>query len=143
MHQQIPTHESDLHIRNETTVRDVVAFVEDRLCEPAIVGESIVFSFHSQGFDAHDLVNANLDNGIYVIPYQASGAWAFMNDILPHEVSTAPVLTYSKASGYSVYPNFGAAETDTAEVRSRLRDAVLDDGCLNPQARAMLGGELE
>lgn len=104
---QIPRLDGELWIDHETEPVDVLAFIERRLAEPSVIDDVAVWSFHNQGFDAHALLEMDLEPGTYVIPYQVPGVWGFMVDVLPALVADAKLLTYRRdESRYEVYENY-------------------------------------
>lgn len=121
----VPRLEGELWIDHETQPADVLAFIERRLAEPAVIDDAAVWSFHNQGFDAHALLEHDLDAGTYVIPYQVPGVWGFMVDVLPPMVSEATLLTYRRdESRYEEYTNHRTAEIAEA-VREEFEQAAV------------------
>lgn len=121
MHQCIPDHSESLYVDDETTLSDVLAFVYSRVECPAVVGQATVYNFHNRSLDAEALVNANLAEGSYVVPYQVPGVWGFVVEVLPVEMASAPVLAYRREEEqYQVHPNFRTADIDTAALRATL-----------------------
>lgn len=105
--QTIPSHDDGLRIEYDTERSDILEFLDARLREPAKVGDAIVWNFHSRDLDAQALVEAELDPGRYLVPYQVSGTWAFMSDVLPADVSRATLLAYKVEKGeYQTFGNF-------------------------------------
>jgi hypothetical protein len=122
---QIPTHDQRLWISQDTTVTEVVDYVRSRLAEPSTMNGKTVWNFHARDLDARALVNADLDDGHYVVPYQASGAWGWMVEIIPQEIAEAPVLVYRGDEGtYEVFDNFRAADVDHAALRATHEEFV-------------------
>jgi len=120
----IPKHASDLRVSDQTTHAEVVAYLDARLGEPATVGDAVVFNFNSHDLDAHALLDAGLDDGVYVVPYQVAGMWGTMVEMLPRRVAAATLLTYRQGQGeYATYPNL-LAEGPDDEARQRLRAAM-------------------
>lgn len=130
MPQQIPQYDSNLYIDDDTSSVDVIEYVNDRLTDPAIIGDAVVWNFHHKQIDAAALVNADLEPAEYVIPYPVPGVWGFIVDILPERVSDAQLLTYAKSEGrYTVYDNFRHPDhgfVDEAATRAMLRDEMND-----------------
>lgn len=125
MNPQIPSHDKRLWIGEATTIGDVVGFVRSRLEEPARLNGTIVWNFHARDLDARALVNADLDGGHYVVPYQASGAWGWMIEILPQKIADASVLVYrGDQEAYEVFDNYRAADVDHAALRAANENLV-------------------
>jgi hypothetical protein len=142
--QRIPDHENALYIDSDTTPVQVMDYVEERLCTPAVIGETVVWNFNNHPLDARALLNADLDPGAYVVPYQVAGVWGFIVDVLPTEIATAPLLTYSADEAeYSVYENLRDARGDYASARAALRDSLSDEDCLDPQTEDIVFGGAE
>jgi len=139
---RIPDHSESLYVNTETGADEVLDFVQTRLCEPAEPEEGvIVWNFSNHDIDARALLNADLDPGAYIIPFEVSGVWGFIAEVLPSEVQQSSLLAYGD-DGYTVHPNYRALSIDTASIRSSLRDGMSDDDCLNPQTKAeVFGGE--
>lgn len=126
MTRQIPTHNSDLRISEKTTVEDIVEYTTSRLEEPARLGDTVVWNFGSHDLDARALVNADLPEGEYVVPYQVPGVWGFIVEVLPNGLSEAPLLTYRRdEKSYEVYDNY-IGSVDTAAIRAGLEEVKVD-----------------
>jgi hypothetical protein len=121
----IPDHSRGLRIGTDTSVTDIVEFLERRLRTPAVLGNAVVYNFHNRSLDARALVNADLDGGTYVVPYQVSGVWGFMQEVLPTEAAEAPHLTYSPDSeDYTVYSNYHG-QVESSAVRAALAEVMV------------------
>lgn len=138
MTENIPDHDKSLYMGETTTADDIASFLTRRLTSPATVNGAVVFNFNVHAIDARALVNADLGDGIYTVPYQASGAWGFMQEILPRRIADAPILVYRPADEeYSVHENFRSLVDDRTKAdlnhhlemmaESTLRE-VRDDG---------------
>lgn len=126
MNRSIPEHDSDLRISVSTTPDDIIEFLEARIKEPAHLDGVTVYNFNSHDLDARALVNADLDEGTYVVPYQVAGAWGFMVTVLPEELMYADLLTYRQSNQtYGVYESH-IGTVRNAIVRERLREAMVD-----------------
>lgn len=123
--QHIPTHDSKLWIDDETTADDIIEYTAERLAEPAVVGDVVVWNFNSHDLDAQALINADLPEGSYVVPYQVPGAWGFMVEVLPSPIDTATLLTYRQTSGeYNTYENHRDGEYDERHVKALFADRL-------------------
>jgi hypothetical protein len=119
----LPLHDRHLQIEADTTTADVVEFLESRLQEPARVDDAVVYNFHNRDLDMEAVENSLVFQGTYIVPYQVSGVWGFMQDVLPEEVATADLLTYQSGEPcYVAETNHYATEEATKEViRGTLR----------------------
>lgn len=126
----IPDHDDSLRIDDETTVDDVMSYLQHRLETPAVVGDIVVYNFHGRAVDAAALLDAanDLPAGIYVIPFQVSGTWGAMADALPDEITDdATLLVYRKGeSTYRAFENWrGDGSLDPDALRESFRGAVV------------------
>lgn len=137
---RIPDHDESLYIGDQTTVPEVMDYVAERLCTPARPEDGVVvWNFHNRSLDAQALLNADLNDGLYVVPYQVPGVWGFMVDVLPGKVSDATLLTYAaEEQSYSAYENFRSLSLGTRQYRDSLEDEVED--CLDPQTKEVVFG---
>ena len=92
---------SELYIEgDETEPTEVLDFVAERTAGPTIFrdGEVVVYNYHNRDLVVNALVEwaEEAEPGVYVIPYQVSGVWAFMQKVLPQAVRDADLLTYSR-----------------------------------------------
>jgi hypothetical protein len=105
----IPRHDDTLYIDDQTTEAEVMDYVAQRLRTPAVLGDVIVYNFSNYTLDGTALVNAaaDLDAGLYVVPYQVPGMWGYIVHTIPDEVADATLLTYRSGEGaYHAYPNW-------------------------------------
>lgn len=124
--------DSQLRLNEDTEVDDVITFVEDRVGNPAVLGDVTVYNFHNASLKAQAIAEwaHEAEPGVYVIPYQIPAVWAFMAILLPQEIAEARPLVYRKSDDeYDDYANF-LAEVDPYEedhIREWLRERVAED----------------
>jgi hypothetical protein len=101
--------EDALEVQNGTQPEEIQAFVERRATNPVEVGDLLVWNFNNHKVNIEAL-ESQADGFIYdeyVIPYQASGVWAYMTTLLPELIREAEILAYDQSRGqYNPYPNF-------------------------------------
>lgn len=126
--------QTELYMGDDTGPLDVLDFVAERTANPAIFreGDVVVYNYHNQSLVAHALSEwaAEAEPGVYHVPFQVSGVWAFMQRTLPKPIRDSDVLAYRKsADQYVDYTNWRRvyASTDEAfegvdgsEVRERM-----------------------
>lgn len=90
------TDRSQLYMGDDTTATDVLDYAADRLEQPTGVGDATVFNFHNQPLSMPELSQwaEDVESGVYVVPYQISGVWAFMVEALPSAVAQARLLAF-------------------------------------------------
>jgi hypothetical protein len=105
-----------------TEPEDIREFVERRTKNPILVGNTIVWNFNNHEVNMEAL-EAQVDDFLYdefVIPFQASGVWGYMVELLPEYVREAEILTYDQSKGqYNPYPSF--SRHADAEKNDKLR----------------------
>lgn len=113
---------SDLWLNEETDVEDVLAFLEERLSEPLILDDVVVFNFHSKQVKSGPFLEwaDEAEGGLYVIPYQVPGVWGFMRSVLPDPLDQVRILMWRADDGeYVDYPQWSSRHV-TLKDRSRL-----------------------
>lgn len=104
-----------LYLTDDTDIDDVVEFLETRLADPAVIDDVVVWNFRNEGLVTNDLLGwaEEAESGAYIVPYQVSGVWAFMSNILPRRVSEARLLAHrSSEDRYVDYDNWTAENPD-------------------------------
>lgn len=102
--------EDALVMRDSTTVEDFTEFVGNRTADPYVIDETYIWNFSSYEVDLEALEEAvenKLDGDQYLIPFQVTGVWGYMTDIIPDDVCTSSnILVYLKdREEYVVYDN--------------------------------------
>ena len=102
--------EDALLVDEHTSLDEVQEFIRGRIDDPHIVDDTVVWNFSSHEVDQVALekaVERKLERDIYVIPYQVTGTWSYMFNILPEQLQRAEVLIYKTSTGrYNAYTNF-------------------------------------
>lgn len=87
-----------LYINEETTREEVNEFMLKRSQRPTLLrnGDIWVFNYHNEPLEVQALSEWADDaaDGLYVLPYQVSGVWAYMADQLPEEIAQARLMAY-------------------------------------------------
>lgn len=117
-----------LYMSDSTTKLDVLDFMIERTADPVVFdsGRIRVYNYHNQSLDAAALAEwaEEAEDGVYVVPYQVSGVWAFMQRVLPQTLRDADLLAYRQSSNeYADYANWRAEYVDgdrDAEVSERV-----------------------
>lgn len=124
-----PYSEDALRVENGTQPEEIQEFVIRRAKNPYIIDDVIVWDFnnHMVNINALEKQVGDLLNTEYVIPYQASGAWAYMVSMLPKRIREAEILTYNQSEGeYKPYPNYFRHSDPAVNngIRRRLADKI-------------------
>ena len=104
-----PYTEDALKVDHGTTPDDIQKFVLDRAVNYIQVGDTTVWNFnnHTPNYEALEGQVDNLMYDQYVIPFQASGVWGYMVQLLPQWLQIVEILAYSQSQGeYIPYPNY-------------------------------------
>lgn len=122
-----PYADDGLRIDRHTDPEDVRDFVLRRVKGPLVFEvEGITvwnFSTHEPDMEALEEQLDGLRRKRYIIPYQVSGAWGYMQDLLPDPLRDVELLVYSVKDGtYKPFPNF-RRESDPADDRYTKRSA--------------------
>ena len=140
--------QTELYMGDETGPLEVLDFVAERTANPAVFrgGDVVVFNYHNQSLLAGPLSEwaADAEPGIYVVPFQVSGVWAFMQRTLPKGIRDGDILAYRKSEdAYVDYVNWRRIYVendqrfegvDARDVRARLSEIhsqaaeVINDG---------------
>lgn len=113
-----------------TTGKDIKEFLLRRIRDPVEVDGIVVWNFSNHVVDQQALEEAayrRLEGETYVIPYQVTGAWGFMEAMLPPVVNEAEVLVYKdRYSEYVAYENYKGLldEEEIAEFRENVEDSI-------------------
>lgn len=104
-----PYADDALRVENGTTPDEIREFVRRRGSNPRRIGGLRVWNFNNHELNVEALREQGDDflYDDYVVPYQASGVWAYMASLLPKEVKEAEILAYNQENGrYLPYPNY-------------------------------------
>lgn len=98
-----------LRVENGTQPEEIQSFVERRAKDPIEVKGVKVWDFNNHVLN-REALREQADDLLYdeyVIPYQASGVWGYMVQLLPPRIREAEILTYRQRDGeYNPYPNY-------------------------------------
>lgn len=98
-----------LNVQNGTQPEEVREFVKKRSTEPIKIQEKIVWNFNNHPVKEELLreQSRKFQQDRFVIPFQATGAWGYMVQLLPTEIKEAEILAFDrKNKRYNPYPNF-------------------------------------
>lgn len=97
-----------LFIDADTTVDEVVDFLERRTLNPHRIGDNIVWNYSSHNIDPDALeIVKEKDCSVFAIPYQVTGTWGMMFSMLPEQIREAEILVYRTDSDqYVAYEQF-------------------------------------
>lgn len=124
-----PYADDALRVEQGTQPEDIQEFVQRRALDPHEIHGVKVWNFnnHTINEDAlrRDVVEFHYQK--YVIPYQASGVWAYMATLLPAEIREAEILAYRQQEGeYMPFPNY-FRHSDSGgnhDTRAAIRDSL-------------------
>lgn len=114
-----------LYLNDETAYEDIVEYVKNQMANPRQPDgrdDIRVYNFHNSPMVSPEFAEwaESAESGLYVVPYQVSGVWAAMTEILPEDIAEADVLVYRRqAEKYQTHPNW------LAEARKRTREVPL------------------
>lgn len=94
-----------LYMTESTTVDEVIDYLRDCIENPVMVGDTIIWNFSTHELDIGAVLTVDDKNqDRFVVPYQVTGAWAFMFTLLPEEIKNAETLVYKPDVGeYHAY----------------------------------------
>lgn len=99
-----------LYVTEDTTIDEIVDFLRSSIENPIIIGENgenIVWNFSTHEVDRSILDVEGKDCDRFIIPYQVTGTWGFMYQLLPEQLKSAELLVYRQDAGeYYAYRNF-------------------------------------
>lgn len=129
-----PYRSDELRIDSNTSADDIRAFVRRRTKDPIIYeSEGVVvwnYGNHEIDFSALEEKLPEIPEGYYAVPYQISGVWGYVQDLLPEPIRNADPLVYSKKYGtYKAFPNIRRASDAGANdaLREELADWVAEE----------------
>lgn len=104
-----PYRDDMLRVEQGTQPEEIREFVARRAKNPEEIAGVRIWNFNNHELNKEALREQadDLRQDEYLIPYQASGVWAFMASLLPQRIRTVEVLTYQQERGrYVPYPNY-------------------------------------
>lgn len=114
-----------LYMSDDTQVEEVIAYLRDVVENPILLGddeETVVWNFSTHEFErmavTEEIIDKDCDK--FIVPYQVTGAWAFMFSLLPEDIRRSEILVYkSDKEEYYAFRNF--YRTTTEERHSQLK----------------------
>lgn len=101
--------EDTLRMTSDTQLDEVLGFIKRRTRNPYTVNGKIIWDFsnHKPDMEALEFATENkLENNEYVIPFQVTGTWGFIIQLLPERLQNAEILVFKKQYGdYAAYEN--------------------------------------
>lgn len=102
-----PYRDEALYVTEDTTVNEIVDYLRHCIENPARQGENIIWNFSTHEIDWPALDVTDKDQTRFLVPYQVTGLWGFIYQLLPEEIKEAEVLVYNTDEGrYYAYRNF-------------------------------------
>jgi len=124
-----PYSDDALRVDNGTTPNEIQSFVVRRALNPIEISGVRIWNFNN-----HELNRDSLDTQVdgfmydeYMIPFQASGVWGYMTQLLPPKISEVEILTYQQDTGkYIPFPNYirHSENQDTDALRESIGNAL-------------------
>lgn len=115
---------------SNTTMRELKSFVRKRTQNPFVIDGKIIWNYSSYKADTDALEKAakgNLDEDMYMIPFQVTGVWGYMTHIIPDNVArSSSVLVYLKDDNEYVEYNNLLSQMESEEIRE-FKDGLTDD----------------
>lgn len=86
-----------LFFSEKTDWQEILEFVKNRIQNPVVVEDKIIFDFNNHPYVKEPLRKCVLqhESKYFVIPYSMSAVWSFIVALLPAHLRTAPQLFYS------------------------------------------------
>jgi hypothetical protein len=124
-----PYADDALRVEQGTQPEDIQEFVQRRALEAHEIHGVKVWNFNNHTINEEALRRdaLNFRHREYVIPYQASGVWAYMATLLPAEIREAEILAYRQQEGeYMPFPNYFRHSDDETNhaTRASIRDSL-------------------
>lgn len=134
MSNRSPYTDDHLRVKSGTTPDDIYEFVLRRATNPEVIGgEMTVWNFNNHALN-HDSLEGQMNDltyDEYMIPFQVSGVWATMFNLLPERLKELEILTYSQKEGkYVPFPNYyrHSDEQKRDEITDQIREFLDQEG---------------
>lgn len=102
-----PYREEALYVTEDTTVDQVVAYLRHCIENPVQQGDNIIWNFSTHEIDWSALDIEDKNQNRFIIPYQVTGTWGFIYQLLPEDIKSAELLVYhANDETYYAYRNF-------------------------------------
>lgn len=96
-----------LYVTEDTTVDEIADYLRTQVANPVVEGDNIIWNFSTHGIDWDALDIEPKEQDRFMIPYQVTGTWGFMFQLLPEELKQAEILVYhTDDEAYYAYRNF-------------------------------------
>lgn len=119
MSNKTPYEDDSLMMSSDTALEEVQSFVRRRLQNPYMINGKVIWNFsnHKPDLDALEFCTRNkLEEDRYVIPFQVTGTWGFMVQLLPEDMKKYELLVYKpQYEDYAAYKNL-RGEIDDEEL---------------------------
>lgn len=107
--QRTPYRDDALRVGNGTKPPDIRDFLRRRTRNPQHVAGMAIWNYnnHELNYEALREQSDEFMRDRYMVPFQASGVWGYMVQLLPEEIAELEILTYDQESGeYTPFPNY-------------------------------------
>lgn len=111
-----------LYMTEDTSVDEVVDYLQECLENPIFSGDSVVWNFSTHPIQKEQLNVEGKQEDHFVIPYQVTGPWGFMFSLLPDVVRRAETLVYKPDS-----EEYHAYKSLYRETTGERRDQISQD----------------
>jgi len=102
-----PYREEALYVTEDTSVDQIVAYLRHCIENPVRQGENVIWNFSTHEIDWSALDVRGKDQSRFIIPYQVTGTWGFIFQLLPEDIRAAELLVYhADDQKYYAYRNF-------------------------------------
>jgi len=102
-----PYREEALYVTEDTTVDQITAYLRHCIENPVRQGENVIWNFSTHEIDWPALDVEGKDQSRFIIPYQVTGTWGFIYQLLPEDIRSAELLVYhADDQKYYAYRNF-------------------------------------
>jgi len=120
-----------LYMTEDTSVDEVIGFLRSCIENPIEVDGNIVWNFSTHEVNEEALEElSSKEQSRFVIPYQVTGAWGFMFNLLPEQIKDGETLVYDQTKGrYMAYRSLHRTTTDERinQVRQDLSRRMVDN----------------
>lgn len=131
-HDMSDNHETEyaddaLLMDGSTDAQEIQEFVLQRARSPYTDENITVWNFNNHTVDTETLgeQSDSFRQDEFVIPFQASGVWGYMTQLLPDRLREAEILAYRRTEKtYHPYKNYFRVSDD--EVNEKLRESITD-----------------
>lgn len=102
-----PYREEALYVTEDTTVDEITAYLRHCIENPIRQDDNVIWNFSTHEIDWDGLRVSDKDQERFLIPYQVTGTWGFIYQLLPEEIKEAEILVYhTDDERYYAYRSF-------------------------------------